>query len=88
MVFIIKLYPCYNIFKYIKKKHGQDTWIVTCTLEDLKILLMKMEAAIQFIKTYKRESVILTFAKVKVSIKHGKKKLHLKIGRFVMETEL
>ena len=49
---------------------------------------MKMEAAIQFIKTYKRRSVILTFAKRKDSIKHGNKKLHLKIGRFVMETEL
>ena len=88
MVFTIKLYQCCNIFKYIKKKHWQDTWIVTRTLDDLKILLMKMEAAIQFIKTYKRGSVILTFAKVKDSIKHSKKKLHLKIGRFAMETEL
>ena len=49
---------------------------------------MKTEADIHFIKTCKRENIIPTFAKVKLSIKHGSKKLHSKIARLVMETEL
>ena len=88
LLFIIKLYARSNIFKYVKKKHGQDTLIVTRTLEDLKTRLMKTEADIHFIKTCKRENIIPTCAKVKLSIKHGNKKLHSKIARLVMETEL
>ena len=51
---------------------------------------MKMGADIHFIKTCKRENIVLTSAKVKHSIKHckKKKKLHSKFARFVMETEL
>ena len=88
LLFIIKLYACSNVFIYLKKKHGQDTLIVTRTLEDLKTRLTKTEADIHFIKTYKRENIIPTFAKVNLSRKHGKKKLHSKIARLVMETEL
>ena len=77
--------PC---FKYVKKKHGEDTLIVTRTLEDLKTQLMKTEADIHFIKTCKRENIIPTFAEVKLSIKHGNKKLHSKTARLIMETEL
>ena len=82
------MYARSNIFKYVKKKHGQDTLIVTRTLEDLKTRRMKTEANIHFIKTCKRENIIPTFAKVKLSIKHANKKLHSKIARLVMEREL
>ena len=80
LLFIIKLSSRSNIFKHVKKKHGQDTLIVTRTLEDLKTQLMKAEADIHFIKTCKPMNIIPTFAKVKLSIKHGNKKLHSKIA--------
>ena len=85
---IIKLYTCCNKFKHVKKKHGQDTVTVTCTLEDPKTRLMEMEADIHFIKTCQRENIISTFANVKLSTKHGNKKVHSKIVKLVMETEL
>ena len=88
LLFVIKLSARSNIFKHIKKKHGQDTLIATRTLEDLKTRFMKTEADIHFIKTCERGNIIPTFAKVKLSIKHGNKKLHSKIARLVMETEL
>ena len=88
LLLIIKLYTQSNIFKYVKKKYGQDTLIVTRTLDDLKTRLIKREADIYFIKTCKRENIAPTFAKVKLSIKYGNKKLHSKIARLVMETEL
>ena len=88
LLLIIKLYTQSNIFKYVKKKHGQDTLIVTHTLDDLKTRLIKREADIHVRKTCKREKIAPTFAKVKLSIKYGNKKLHSKIARLVMETEL
>ena len=63
------------MFKYFKKKHGQDTLIVTCTSEDLKTSLMETEADIHFIKTYKPENIIPAFAKVKLQIKNSIRKL-------------
>ena len=70
-LFITKRYARSNMFKYFKKKHGQDTLIVTCTSEDLKTRLMKIEADIHFIKTYKRENIKPAFAKVKLPIKNS-----------------
>ena len=87
VLFIIKLYPRSNIFKHVKKKHGEDTLIITHTVEDLKVGLMKTEVDIHFIKTCKQANIILIFTKVKLSIKHGNKKLHPKIARLVMEIE-
>ena len=66
-------------------KHGEDTLIVTRTLKDPKTRLMKMKADIHFIKTCKRENIISAFANVKL---HGNEKVHSKIARLVMETEL
>ena len=86
--FIFKLYAHSDIIKHVQKKHGQDNFIVKCTLEDLKTRLIKTETNIHFIKTCKEENIIPNFAKVKLSIKHGNKKLHLKIARLLMETEL
>ena len=49
---------------------------------------MEMEADIHFTKTCQLENIISTFANVKLSTKHGNKKVHSKIVRLVMETEL
>ena len=43
---------------------------------------------IDFIKSYKREDLLTTFAIEKVAIKHGIKKLKLKVTHAVMETEM
>ena len=44
-------------------------------LEDSKTSLMKIEPNIVLIKTWKQEQVTPTFAKAKLSIKNGNKKL-------------
>ena len=49
---------------------------------------MKIEADISFIKACKAEQLILTFAKVKLSIKSANRKLQYKMARLVMEAEL
>ena len=49
---------------------------------------MKINAAIKFIKSCKKENLIPTFAKVNVSIKSGSYKLKRKIARLIMNTEL
>ena len=88
ILFIIKLYAQKNIFKYIKKKHGQNIVALVRTFEQLKDKYMKIQEDITFIKKCKLENIIPTFAKVKLSIKSGNTKLHKRIARIVMETEL
>ena len=41
-----------------------------------------------FIKTCKREDLILTFAKVNVAVRHGTQKLKMKIACAIMEREM
>ena len=50
--------------------------------------LMKVEADIRFIKSCKKDNLIPTFAKVNLSIKSGNWKIHLRIARTIMETEI
>ena len=49
---------------------------------------MKVTADIKFIKLYKVEKTIPTFAKVNLSVKSGSRKLKLRIARLVMESEI
>ena len=56
--------------------------------ENLKTKYVKAASDIKFIKSYKNENIIPTFAKVNLSLKHGNYKLQLRIARIVMETEL
>ena len=88
VLFIIKLYARTNIFKHVKKKHGQVTLLVIRKIKDQRTRLMKTKADIQFIKTCKRENITPTFAKVKLSIKNGNRKLQSRITKLVMQTEL
>ena len=78
VLFIIKLYVRVNIFRHIKKKHGQDILRVARKFEDLINKHTKMQLDISFIITCKREDLIPTFAKVNVAIKHGMKNLKIK----------
>ena len=53
LLFIIKLYVRNNIFKRIKKKHGQDILSQVRLLENLKTKYMKVQTDIKFIKVCK-----------------------------------
>ena len=76
-----------KLFRHIKK-HGQDILRVARKLEDLINKHRKIELHINFIKIWKREDLIPTFAKVNVAIKHGTQKLKMNLVHAVMETEM
>ena len=71
----MKLYAQNDIFKRIKKKHGQDVITVIRSLEKLQTKYGKVVADIKYIKTCKEERLIPTFAKVNISIKNPTNKL-------------
>ena len=74
ILFVVKLYAHNNIFKCIKKKHGEGIPKVVKTLENLKAKYVKAQADVEFIKHCKSENIIPTFAKVNVSFKKSWKK--------------
>ena len=88
ILFVIKLYAYNSIFKYIKRKHGQDIITLVRRYESLKTKYMKLQSDIKFIKSCKKENLIPTFAKVNLSIKNANRKLKLLIARIVMESEM
>ena len=49
---------------------------------------MKLQADINFIKAYKKEYLVPTFAKVKLATRSSNKKLKLRLSRIIMEAEL
>ena len=87
ILFTIKLYSRKNIFKHIKKKHGQNLIKVVRDFEQKKTKFEKLDADIAFIKLSKKEQLIPTFVKVNVSIRNGTYR-NRKTARLVMETEL
>ena len=86
--FVIKLYARNSIFKYIKRRHGQDIITLVRSYESLKTKYTKVQSDIKFIKSCKKENLIHTFAKVNPSIKNGNRKLKIHIARIVMESEM
>ena len=87
-IFTIKLYARINIFNVIKKKHGQEMLKITRNLEELITKHRKIRLDIDFIIKCKREGLILTFASVKLAIRHGIQRLRRNIARKIMESEL
>ena len=88
LLFITKLYACSNIFKLIKKKLGQDVNTAVCNYEKIKTKWMKADQDIKFTKSCKKEHLVPTFAKVKLSMKSGSYKLDSKISKLIIQTEL
>ena len=88
ILFVIKLYARNSVFKYIKRKHGQDIIAPVKSYESLKTKYMKAQSDITFIKSFKKESLTLTFVKVNLSIKNVNRKLKLRIARIVLESEM
>ena len=69
-MFTTKLYAPIDIFKIVKKKHGQEIIKITRNVEEL-IRKHKTKLDINFIKKLKQENLIPTFATVHLAIKHG-----------------
>ena len=88
ILYIIKLYAQINIYKHIKKKHGQDVLRNVCLYEKLKTKYMKINADIKYIKSCKKKELTRRFAKVSLALKSGTARLEKKIAKLVMEAEL
>ena len=73
ILFVITLYARTDIFKRIKKKHGQSVLNVVRKLENYKTKIIKLQD-INFTKMCKRENLIPTFANIKLAIKTGNTK--------------
>ena len=79
ILFTIKSYARNSVFKYIKRKHGQDIIAPITSYESLKTKYMKVQSDIKLINSCKKESLIPTFAKVNLSIKNASRKLKSRI---------
>ena len=88
LLFAIKLLSRLSIFKYIEKKHGRLVLENVRSLEKAKRKWFKISKDINFIKTCKIENLLPTFAKVKLAIKSGNKKIQQKIARIIMNKGL
>ena len=86
-MFIIKLYAQIYIFKRLKK-HGQDIYKLSKTLENQIYKHWYIQLDISLIKQCHKENIIPTFAKVNVAIRYGTYKLKKKVAHTVMVTEL
>ena len=86
ILFIIKLYARISIFKRLKK-HRQDIYKLSKTLENQISKHRKIQLETSFIEQCKKEN-IPTFVKVNVTIRHGICKLIKKIAHTVMVAEL
>ena len=67
LLFIIKLCARINVFKFIKKKHGQDVITAVRNYEKVKTKCMKVDQGIKFIKTCKNEHLVPTFADLDIN---------------------
>ena len=76
--FAIKLLARLSIFKYIEKKHGRLVLENIRSLEKAKRKWFKISKDINFIKTCKIENLLPKFAKVKLAIISGNKKIQQK----------
>ena len=86
-LFVIKLCAENDIFKYVKKKHGQDITVVQ-SLKKMQRKFLRVKADIKYIKTRKEEQLTSTFAKVNISLKNANFKLKQKIATLIMNTEM
>ena len=86
ILFAIKILSQVNIFKHIERKHRRQILKNVRALERLKGKWYKINKDIKFIKLCKKEYLIPTFAKVKLSIKSGNAKIQQKLAQIIMET--
>ena len=88
LLFTMKLLARLSILKYIENNHGRLVLENVRSLEKAKSKWFKISKDIKFIKTCKIENLLPTFAKVKLAIKSGNKKIQQKTASIIMNTEL
>ena len=88
LLFLVKLYSRINIFKFIKKKHGNDIYTLVRTFENIKARYEKILLDIKLLKIYKVEHLIRTFSNIRLGTSGTNIKLKHCIARIILEDEL
>ena len=87
MTLVIKLMSRRNIFTDIKEKHGNETGRLCRRLEKSTGKFCKVNMDLDFLLTCKREKLIPTFARPKLSI-GGDGRLRSKVAKLIIGTEI
>ena len=85
--FIFKLLSRKNLFNNIREKHGNETARLCRQLEKSSTKLSKVKLDIDFLLSCKKENLIPTFAKPKLSVP-SESELQGKIAKLIIKTEL
>lgn len=87
IAFIIKLLAQNHLFKYLKEKHGQDTFLLCRKYEKLCVRQEKTKDDLRFLLKCKHEKLLPVFARPKLSIKTDYK-TKCSIAKLIIQTEL
>ena len=87
ILFLYKLYPHINIFKYIKEKYGQSEIKLTRIIQKQHTKITKIKYDINYLLHCKRNGLIAHFARLKFAVKINKY-LGDKIGREILDAEI
>ena len=85
--FVIKVFSRKPIFTYIREQHGNETLRQCRGLEKDTIRYEKLCSDLRFLLICKKEGLVPTFAKPKLSI-NGNVKLQKEIAALIIKTEL
>ena len=85
--FLIKLYARKNIFNIIKEKYGQAQLNLARCIERNRTKARKIKCDIKYLTTCKKNKLLPTFAKTKLSVKVNYR-IKMKIARTIIEAEL
>ena len=85
--FLIRLYARRNIFQHITEKYGQNTTKLARSIERKRTKLGRIKSDLTFLTTCKRNKLIPTFAKPKISIKINKS-IRWKIASTILDAEI
>ena len=85
--FLISILALKNIFNWIYGKYGQTTRNLARNTERTRIKIRKLKCDIKFLLTCKRNNLIPTFAKPKISVR-VKKEVRRRIARTIIDAEL
>ena len=85
--FVIKIFSRKPIFTYIREQHGNETFRRCRGLEKDTIRYEKLCSDLRFLLVCKKEGLVPTFAKPKLSI-NGSVKLQKEIAVLIIKTEL
>ena len=88
LLFIDKLYSGINIFKFIKKKHGNDIYKVVRTFKNIKTRCEKNLLDIKFLKICKEDHLIPTVTNIRLATSGTNINFKHCIARIILEDEL